>query len=99
MSLGASATHHNRPVTLSDFGDRAEGQDTLPPGEETATGDDDLVWMVGVALVSDVMEPAEVCAVAREHSVARGGGEEPAEFRVCPVAPPVPATLLHGRKE
>ena len=98
-SLRAGAAHHNRPVTLSDFGHRAEGEDTSPPREETATADDDLVGVVDVALVADVIKPAEVCAVARKHAVARGGREESAECRVCPVAPPVPATLLHGREE
>ena len=98
-SLRAGAAHHNRPVTLSDFGHRAEGEDTSPPREETATADDDLVGVVDVALVADVIKPADVGAVSREHSVARGGREESAECRVCPVAPPVPATLLHGREE
>ena len=102
MSLRAGAAHHNRPVPLSDLGHRAEGEDSPPPGEETATADDDLVGVVGVALVADVIEPAEVGAVACEHSVARGGCEEPAKFRACPVTPPAPlapAILLHGREE
>ena len=96
VSLAAGAAHDNRTVPLSDFGHRAEGEDTPPPREETATADDDLVGVVGVPLVADVIEPAELCAVAREHSVARGGCEESAEFRLCPVAPLDPATLLHG---
>jgi len=53
-----------------------------PPPEETATADDDLVGMVSVLLVADVIQPADVRAVAREHPVAAGGGEEPAEFRL-----------------
>ena len=87
VSLGAGAAHHNRPLPLSDFRHRAEGEDTPPPREETATADDDLVRVVNVPLVADVIQPAEVRAVAREHSVAPGDGEEPAEFRLCPVAP------------
>ena len=93
------AAHDNRPLPLFDFGHRAEGKDTPPPGEETATADDDLVGVVGVTLVADVIEPAEVCAVAREHSIARGGCEESAEFRLCPVAPLAPAILLHESEE
>ena len=49
-------------------------------------------------LVADVIQPADVRAVAREHPVALGGGEEAAEFRLSPVGPLaalVPATLLH----
>ena len=52
-------------------------------------------------LVADVVQPADVRAVAREHPVAPGGGEEAAEFRLCPVASLtalVPATLLHGEE-
>jgi hypothetical protein len=71
---------------LSDFRHRTEGEDTPPPREETATADDDLVGAVSVALVA-------------EHPVAPGGGEEAAEFRLCPAAPLTPATLLHGREE
>ena len=86
-------------VPLSDFGHRAEGEDTPPRREETATADDDLVGVVGVPQVADVIQPAEVRAVACEHSVAPGDGEAPAEFRLCPVAPLASATLLHGREE
>ena len=82
VSLGAGAAHHNRPLPLSDFRHRAEGEDTPPPREETATADDDLVRVVGVPHVTDVIQPAEIRAVAREHSVAPGDGEESAEFRL-----------------
>jgi hypothetical protein len=95
----AGAAHDNRPLPLSDFRHRAEGEDSPPSREETATADDDLVGVVGVPLVADVIQPPEVRAVAGEHSVAPGDGEEPTEFRLCPVAPLVPATLLHGREE
>ena len=99
VSLGAGAAHHNRPLPLFDFRDRAEGEDTPPPCDETATADDDLVGVIGVPHVADVIQPPEVRAVAREHSVASGDGEEPAEFRLCPVAPLAAATLLHEREE
>ena len=99
VSLGAGAAHHNRAVPLSDFRHRAEGEDTPPPREETATADDDLVGVVGVPHVADVIQPPEVRAVACEHSVAPGDGEAPAEFRLCPVVPLAPATLLHEREE
>jgi hypothetical protein len=102
VSLGTAAAQHNRSLPLSDFRHRTEGEDTPPPCEETATADDDLVRAVSVPLVADVIQPAEVRTVAREHPVASGGGEEPAEFRLCPAAPLaalVPSTLLHGREE
>jgi hypothetical protein len=74
----------------------------VPPRKETVTADDDLVGVVSVPLVADVIQPADVRAVAREHPVALGRGDEAAEFRLCPVAPLAalaPATLLHGREE
>jgi hypothetical protein len=98
VSLGAGATQDNRPLPSPNFRHRIEG-DTPPPREETATADDDLVRVVSVPLVADVIQPADVRAVAREHAVAAGDGEEPAEFRLCPVAPLAPATLLHEREE
>jgi hypothetical protein len=82
VSLGAGAAHYNRPLTLSDVRHRAEGEDTSPPREQPATADDDLVRVVNVALVADVIQPAEIRAVAREHSVAPSDGEETAEFRL-----------------
>ena len=99
VSLPAGAAQHNRPLPSPNFRHRTEREDTPPPREETATADDDLVGVVGVALVADVIQPAEVRAVAREHPVAPGDGEEPAEFHLCPVAPLAPATLLHEREE
>jgi hypothetical protein len=81
-SLAADAAQHNRPLPSPNFRNRTEREDTPPPREETATADDDLVRVVNVPLVADVIQPAEVRAVAREHSVASGDGEEPAEFRL-----------------
>ena len=95
------AAQHNRPLPTPNVRHRTEGKDAPPPREETATANDDLVRVVNVPLVADVIQPADVRAVAREHAVAAGDGEEPAEFRPCPVAPLaalVPATLLHGRE-
>ena len=102
VSLGAGAAQHNRPLPLSDFRHRTEGEDTPPPREETATADDDLVRVVSVPLVADVVQPADVRAIAREHPVAPGGGDEAAELCLCPVAPLaalVPSTLVHSREE
>jgi len=41
-----------------------------------------------VPLVADVIEPADVRAVAGEHPVALGGGEQAVEVRLRPMAPP-----------
>jgi len=99
VSLGPGAAQHNRPLSSPDFRHSPEREDAPPPREETATADDDLVGVVSVPLVADVIQPAEVRAVAREHPVASGGGKEPTEVRPCPVALFAPATLhLHGRK-
>ena len=99
MSLGASAAQHNRPLPSPNFRDRTEGEDTPPPPKETATADDNLVGVVNVPLVADVIQPTEVRAVAREHAIAFGDGEEPAQVRLSPVVLLAPATLLHGREE
>jgi hypothetical protein len=102
LAGAAGAAQDNRPLPSLNFRHRTEREDTPPPREETATADDDLVGVVSVPLVADVIQPAEVRAVAREHPVAPGAGEEPAEFRLCPIASLaalVPATLLHGREE
>jgi hypothetical protein len=99
VSLRAGAAQHNRHLPSPDFRHRTEGEDTPTPREEAATADDNFIGVVSVPLVADVIQPAEVRAVAREHPVASGGGEEPTEFRLCPFAPLVPATLLHRREE
>jgi hypothetical protein len=99
LAGAADAAQHNRPLPSPYFRDRTEGEDTPPPREETATADDDLVGVVSVALIADVIQPADLRAVAREHPVSPGGGEKAAEFRLCPVAALAPATLLHGREE
>ena len=92
MSLGADAAQHYRPLPSPDFRYRTEGEDTPPAREETTTADDDLVGVVNVPLVADVIQPADVRAVAREHPVALAVGEEPAELRMCHGAPLAPAT-------
>jgi hypothetical protein len=100
MSLGAPlAAQHNRLLPSPNLRHRTEGEDTPAPREETATADDDLVRVVNVPLVADVIQPAGVRAVACKHPVAAGDGKEPAEFRLCPVAPLAPVTLLHRREE
>jgi hypothetical protein len=100
VSLGApSAAEHDCPLPSSNFRHRAEREDTPLPREKTATADDKLVRVVNVPLVADVIQPADVRAVAREDAIASGDGEEPAEVRLCSVAPLAPATLLHGGEE
>ena len=99
VSLAAGAAQHNRPLPPPDFRHSTEWEDTPPPRKETATADDNLVGVVSVPLVADVIQRADVRAVAREHPIACGGGEEPTEFRLCPVFPLVPSTLLHEREE
>jgi hypothetical protein len=57
--------------------------------------------MVGVPLVADVVEPAEMRAVACRHSVPRGGGEQATELRLPPQAllsTLAPDPLPHKRK-
>jgi len=102
VSLGTDAAQQNRPLPSPNLRHRTEGEDTPPPRKQTPTADDDLVRVVNVPLVADVIQPADVRAVAREHAVAFGGGEKTAEFRLCPVAALValvPSTLLHGKEE
>jgi hypothetical protein len=97
----AGAAQHNRPFPWLDRLHRAEGEGAPPPREEAVAADDDLVRVVSVPLVADVIEPADVRAVALEHAIALGGGVEAAEFSQCPTAPlaaRVRATLLHGEK-
>ena len=53
-------------------------------------------------LVADVIQPAQVRAVASDHPVALGGGEQAAEFGLRPVASLaalVSVTFLHEREE
>ena len=102
VSLSTGGAQHNRPLPSLNFRHRTEGEDTQPPREEAAAADNDLVRVGNVPLVADVIQPAEVPAVAREHPVAPGGDEEAAEFRLCSVAPRaplVPSINLHGRDE
>jgi hypothetical protein len=94
----AGDAQHDRPLPSADFGHRTEGEDTAPPREEATAADDDLVGVVSVPFIADVIQPADVRAVAGEHPVALGGGEEAPEFRLCP-APLVRGTLLHGSEE
>ncbi len=72
----------DRPFPHSYRLDRTEGKGTTPPWEDGAAANDDLVWVVGVALVAHVVEPTEVRPVTCHHLVAVGGGEEATEFRL-----------------
>src|SRR6266480_7862981 len=50
----------NRPFPRCYCLDRTEGKGTASPREDGAPANDDLVWVVGVALVAHVVEPTEV---------------------------------------
>ena len=80
---------HDRPFLSSYRLDRTEGKDAAPPRENGAPANDDLVWVVGVALVAHVVELTEVRPVACHQLVAVGGGEEATELRL-----PSPALLV-----
>jgi hypothetical protein len=62
---------------------------------------DDLVGVVSVALVANVIEPADGRAIARHHPVALGGGKQATEFRLPPQAllgTLISNPLLHAHK-
>jgi hypothetical protein len=82
----------DRPFLRSYCLDRTEGKGAASPWEDGAPANDDLVWVVGVALVAHVVEPTEVCPVACHHLVAVGSGEEATEFRL--PSPALLATLI-----
>jgi hypothetical protein len=93
---------HDRPLPCVDVLHRAEWDSTSAPPEQAPATDDDLVRVVSVPLVADVLEPADVRAVTGEHSVALRGGEQTAQFGLCPVVALdtlVPTTLPHGQEE
>jgi hypothetical protein len=91
----------DRPFSRSYRLDRTEGKGTASPREDGAPANDDLVWVVGVALVAHVVEPTEVRPVACHHLVAVGGGEEATEFRLPSPAllgTLIAALLRHGKE-
>jgi hypothetical protein len=69
--------------------------------EQAAPANDDLVGMVGIPLVADVIEPADMCTVARHDSVALGGRKQATELRL-PSQPRlgalIAAAMPHGKK-
>ena len=81
VKAGAVEAQHDRPLPRPHRPDRLEGKGT-PLREQAAPTDDDPVGMVGVPLVADVVEPAQMNTVARHHPVARGGSEQPTELRL-----------------
>jgi hypothetical protein len=58
----------------------------MPFQEQAASANDDLVGMVGVLFIADVVEPTEVCAIACDDPVARGGREQAPELGLPPQA-------------
>jgi hypothetical protein len=77
--------HHDAPLPRPHRLNRTKGNGP-PPREQAASANDDLVGMVGVPLVANVVEPAEVRAVTCHHSVPLGGGEQATELRLPPQA-------------
>mgnify|MGYP003297498007 CR=1 FL=1 len=66
-----------------------------------ARPNDNLIGVVGMALVADVIEPTDVRAIACHDPVASGGREQATELRLPPqallcilIADP----LIHGRE-
>ncbi len=81
--------------------DRAEGKGAAPLRQQAAAADDDLVGVVDVPLVADVVEPADLRAVAGHDPVALRGGEQATELRLPPQAllgTLIANPLLHGRE-
>jgi hypothetical protein len=82
---------HDRPLPRPYRLDHVEGKRS-PLREQAASTDDDPVGMVGVPLVADVVEPAQLSTVSRHHPVARRGSEQPTELRL--LAQALLSTLL-----
>jgi len=61
---------------------------------------DDLVRVVGVALVANVVEPADRCPVAGQDAVALGRSEQATELRLPlqALSALIAALVLHARK-
>jgi hypothetical protein len=93
--------HDHRSLTLLDRLDRAEAKDVVPPRDQAASANDELVGMVGMPLVADVIKPADVRAVARHDTIALGGGKQATEFGL-PFQPLLGALIAtampHGRE-
>src|SRR5712691_3382722 len=82
LELVVVEAQDDRPFPRFDCLDHAEGKGTTPPRQDGAPPNNDLIRMVGVPLVADVVEPAEVRPVTCNHPVALGGGKEATELRL-----------------
>ncbi len=91
---------HDRPLPRPHLGNRAEGESTAPLRQQRVPANDDLVRVVGRALVANVVEPADCCAVAGQDAVAIGGGEQATELRLPlqALSARLAAFGLHGRE-
>jgi hypothetical protein len=91
----------DRPFARCDRLDHAKGEGTTPPRQDGAPPNNDLIGMVGVPLVADVVEPAEVRPVTCNHPVALGGGKEATELRLpsgTPLSAPIADLLRHEQE-
>jgi hypothetical protein len=73
----------------------------MPLQVQAASANDDLVGVVGVLLIADVVEPADVRAIACHDPVASGGGEQAPELRLPPQAllcVLIADPLIHGKE-
>ena len=71
---------HDRSFPRSDFLDFVEGEHAPASRAEAASADDEFVWVIGMLLVAEMIEPAEIRAVACQHPVAFGGSEQATEL-------------------
>jgi hypothetical protein len=101
LECTAAEAQHDRPLPRPHRLDGAEGNGTVPPRKQASPANDDLVGAIGVALVTDVVEPAEMRAVASYNSVPLGGGEQATELRLPPqglLGTLIPDPLGHRRE-
>jgi hypothetical protein len=77
---------NDSPLLRTHLRDRAEGKSAAPLRQQSVPANEDLVGMVGVALVANVVKPADGRAVARQNPVALGGGKQATKFRLPPEA-------------
>ncbi len=75
----------DRPLPRLHCLDAGEGKRAAPL-KRRAPANDDLVGLVGVSLVTNGVEPAEVRAVARLDPMSAGGGKQTTELCLSPQA-------------
>jgi hypothetical protein len=101
LKCTAVEAQHDRPLPPPHRLDGAEGNGAVPPRKQASPANDDLVGAIGVPLVTDVVEPAEMRAVACHHSVPLRGGQQATELRLPPqalLATLIPDPLAHRRE-